>query len=92
VGAGQTWGSADGPGFNGYTPGAMTYAVPEAGVELTVKINGHRVGVGVTEAYMWQMQTEFYRQDDKYTGGVFAPQTGPNSWQDWFTKVYPIFE
>jgi len=89
TGANQNYMNAGAGGFAGYAPGVTTYAVTEVGVEIVIE----GVGVGVTAAKMWSMDSSLYMQDDKYTGGMFTPTLqGREAFDDWFTNVYLILE
>lgn len=89
TGANQSYMSTGGYGFGGYSPGVTTYAVTEAGVEIVIE----GVGIGVTAAKVWQMDSNFYMQDDKYTGGLYTPTLqGREAFEDWFTNIYLILE
>jgi hypothetical protein len=88
TGARQSWGAMGGPAHLGYSPGMTAYMVSEVGIEIVYR----GVGIGVTAAHMWAQDTNFYMQDDKYTGGPFAPPSGQESLKDFFANVYLILE
>ena len=94
VGTGQYWGQPIDGSFLGYAGGLYSYVMPEAGVEIVVRIKGHGYGIGVTAAYRTTLDMEMQRihWDDKYTGGPFDPRSGADSLDEWITHIYPIFE
>ena len=81
------------PGGAGLRTGLDAVLVSEAGIEIVIPVGGgHGVGIGVTAAYQVPINSWMAMQDDKYTGGPFAPDQMQNNWGQWFANMYLIVE